>query len=342
MFHSLANITINVCLLFHCLCHTGTSLLLLLLLLFLSTYTHGMTVQLTACSYNMRGFNSTKIKYINDLLKMSTLVFLQELWLNDHQISELSNNFPGYNIHGVSAIDCSVLFKGQPKGGIAVIYPDSLGDKISFIQTNSNRLFSISLNLDQFLVYFFCVYMRWDCNEVNNLNEYESILNEISAVSITNNVEHLCLLGDMNTDFSRTQSWHTQALNRFIDHEDLYITLNHDVANVSYSYSNNYSQTFSILDHILLSKSLSNYIASYNSLCDDLENQSDHAPVVLSLNIYVELQMNAPVKHIPRKKWNTASHDQIDAYKSLLDDKLSAIDISNDCLNYENLLCTND
>ena len=32
--------------------------------------------------------------------------------------------------------------------------------------------------------------------------------------------------------------------------------------------------------------------------------------------------MNVPVKHIPRKKWNTASHDQIDAYKSLLDDKL--------------------
>ena len=47
--------------------------------------------------------------------------------------------------------------------------------------------------------------MPWDCNEVNNLNEYESILNEISAVCITNNVEHLCLLGDMNTDFSRTQ-----------------------------------------------------------------------------------------------------------------------------------------
>ena len=116
----------------------------------------------------------------------------------------------------------------------------------------------------------------------------------------------------------------------------MYITLNHDVANVSYSYSNNYSQTFSILDHILLSKSLTNYIASYNSSCDDLENQSDHAPVVLSLNIYSELHMNAP-----RKKWNTASHDQIDAYKSLLDDKLSAIDISNDCLNCDSLLCTN-
>ena len=59
---------------------------------------------------------------------MSTLVFLQELWLNDHQISELSNHFPGYNIHGVSAIDCSVLLKGRPKGGVANFYPDSLGD----------------------------------------------------------------------------------------------------------------------------------------------------------------------------------------------------------------------
>ena len=48
--------------------------------------------------------------------------------------------------------------------------------------------------------------MPWDCNEINNLNEFESILNEISALCITNNIEHLCLLGDMNTDFSRKQS----------------------------------------------------------------------------------------------------------------------------------------
>ena len=46
----------------------------------------------------------------------------------------------------------------------------------------------------------------WDCNEINTLNEFESILNEISALCITNNIEHLCLLGDMNTDFSPKQS----------------------------------------------------------------------------------------------------------------------------------------
>ena len=49
------------------------------------------------------------------------------------------------------------------------------------------------LKQDQFEIYLFCVYMPWDCNEINNLNEFESILNEISALCITNNVEHLCL-----------------------------------------------------------------------------------------------------------------------------------------------------
>ena len=44
--------------------------------------------------------------------------------------------------------------------------------------------------------------MSWDCNEINNCNKCQSILNEICALCITNNVQHMCMLGDMNTDFS--------------------------------------------------------------------------------------------------------------------------------------------
>ena len=85
-------------------------------------------VQLTLCTYNIRGFISTKVKYIKDLLKLCTIVVLQELWLNDHQISELSSHFHGYNVHGVSAIDSSVLLKGRPKGGVVFIDLDTLGE----------------------------------------------------------------------------------------------------------------------------------------------------------------------------------------------------------------------
>ena len=91
-------------------------------------------VQLTLCTYNIRGFNFTKVKYIKDLLKLCTIVVLQELWLNDHQISELSSRFQGYNAHGVSAIDSSILLKGRPKGGVAFIYHDILGE-VSLIKT---------------------------------------------------------------------------------------------------------------------------------------------------------------------------------------------------------------
>ena len=114
------------------------------------------------------------------------------------------------------------------------------------------------------------------------------------------------------------------------------------VTRMIYSYSNNFSQAFSILDHIFLSKSLSSYIESYYSLCDDVENQSDHAPVVLSLNINIDLHVCASISHISRKKWNNASLDQIDSYKSVLNDKLSVIDMPNDCLTCENVLCNNN
>ena len=110
-------------------------------------------VQLTLCTYNIRGFNFTKVKYIKDLLKLCTIVVLQELWLNDHQISELSSHFQGYNVHGVSAIDSSVLLKGRPKGGVAFIYPDTL-EEVSLIKTKSNRLCSISLKFDELLIFF--------------------------------------------------------------------------------------------------------------------------------------------------------------------------------------------
>ena len=198
MFHSLVNTH------YHCLFTISLSVaykysIVAIIVIVIITYWYGIMVKLSVCTYNIRGFNSTKVKYINDLLEISTFVFLQEVWLNDQQMSELSNYFPGYNVHGVSAIDSSVLLKGRPKGGVAVIYPDSLGDKVSFIKTKSNRLCSISLKQDQFDIDLFCVYMPWDCNEINNLNEFESILNEISALCITNNT------------FNGTKSFHKRV-----------------------------------------------------------------------------------------------------------------------------------
>ena len=91
-----------------------------------------------------------------------------------------------------------------------------------------------------------------------------------------------------------------------------------------------------------MSKSLSDYIVNYSSLRENVENQSDHAPVVLSLNIFIESHSYTPSNHIPRKNWNNANHNQIDTYKSVLDDNLSVIDIPYECLNCTNVLCSDN
>ena len=77
-------------------------------------YSTVMTHLLNVCCYNMRGFNSTKIPYVTDLLNRFPILFLIEHWLNNKQLSHLSANFRGYSISGVSAIPDGNLLRGRP------------------------------------------------------------------------------------------------------------------------------------------------------------------------------------------------------------------------------------
>ena len=86
-----------------------------------------------------------------------------------------------------------------------------------------------------------------------------------------------------------------------------------------------------------MSKSLSDYIVNYSSLRENVENQSDHAPVVLRLNIFIESHSYTPSNH-----WNNAIHNQIDTLESVLDDNLSVIDIPYKCLYCTNVLCNDN
>ena len=51
-------------------------------------------------------------------------------------------------------------------------------------------------------------------NETENLDEYD-ILTEISMICTQNNAEYIFIAGDMNTDLSRINSWHTSSLLQF-------------------------------------------------------------------------------------------------------------------------------
>ena len=80
------------------------------------------------------------------------------------------------------------------------------------------------------------IYAHIDNNKSDNLNKYENILTEISMICTQNNAEYICIAGDINTDLSRINSWHTSSLLQFIENEDLYIPLYRADSNVDSTY----------------------------------------------------------------------------------------------------------
>jgi hypothetical protein len=94
-------------------------------------------IPLTVISYNCRGFNTLKPSYIKMLPSKATLVFLQEHWLSEGQLSKLgdidtNNNFL-FTV--VSGFDNSEVLSGRPYGGC-----QSSGDRTCMLMWKSLRL----------------------------------------------------------------------------------------------------------------------------------------------------------------------------------------------------------
>ena len=148
--------------------------------------------KLSICTYNVRGYNSTKHSYIIELLSKCTILVIEEHWLNDQQLSNFGDLFPGYCVYGVTAMESSELLHGRPKGGVLVIYPDSFSRNTKVIQTHFERLCVLNLHINDMSLYLFCLYMPIDNNKTENLNEYDNILTEISMICTQNNAEYMC------------------------------------------------------------------------------------------------------------------------------------------------------
>ena len=57
--------------------------------------------------------------------------------------------------------------------------------------------------MTKFIIYILCVYIPCDINNDSNMDEYNSILPEISTLCMEHNEEHICIAGDMNTKLTR-------------------------------------------------------------------------------------------------------------------------------------------
>ena len=87
---------------------------------------------------------------------------------------------------------------------------------------------------------------------------------------------------------------------------------------------------------------MSGYIHKYYSICDEVDNQSDHVPIVMTFQLELEQSILTSNLHKVRTSWKKENSDHLRGYMSNLDDCLSRIILPYDCLHCTDVVCTSN
>ena len=205
--------------------------------------------RLSVCSYNCRGFNFVKREYINRLLVNCDILFMQEHWLSEAQLSELGHINNRFLCHAVCGFDNADVLSGRPYGGCAIFWRADSSARVDIVETGSTRICAVIVCTSEFKILFISVYMPYE-DSGERADDFSFQLSLIDY-TITQNLDCHVVLGDFNVDFSRSRL-HTGLLNDFYENADLEPTIRHNCCNIDYSYNFNMDR-FSVLDHFVLS-----------------------------------------------------------------------------------------
>ena len=293
---------------------------------------------LSIVSYNCRGFNSVKSGFLNSLLLRCDILFIQEHWLSDKQLSDLNQINTQFLCHAVCGFDNSDILSGRPYGGCAILWRSDLRARIEPVNTGSRRVCAICMRTDSWSVLFINVYMPYEDGEKRS-DDFCSQLTTIEYLIHQHPDCHIVLGGDFNVDFSR--NWfHTELLTDFCDNLSLEPVYQHNKYCIDYSYNFNMSR-FNVLDHFILSGILfENAIMSVDAIhCGD--NLSDHEPIVMNLRLDNKLVCLSEKIYCDKIAWYKAEDCHITEYQSTLRDMLHSVKIPVEAIACDYPLCKN-
>jgi len=295
-------------------------------------------VSLTISSFNCRGYNAVKRNYISRLSKESDFVFLQEHWLANSQLDVLASIDDKFSHFGISGFDSSAILSGRPFGGCAILWRSSILANIVPVAVDSKRICAVHVCSANWKLLLVNVYMpHEDGDDSTRTDEFVQLLSLIEDLVDSHADSHIVIGGDFNVDFNR--NWiHTELLNSFCDNVCLSPIVRHVKCNIDYSYQ--FSMTrFNILDHFLLSGTLFNTCVDSASVIHDIDNTSDHDPILLRLRLDVKYIGLAKRVFTPRASWAKAANTHLINYRASLSSCLSGISIPSDAIVCSNPKC---
>ena len=295
------------------------------------------------CTYNCRGYNDSKKSYMISLLSRCDFLFLQEHWLSEAQIACLNSVSSDHLATGISGFGNYDVLAGRPYGGCAIFWRKHIDAGITVVDTGSRRMHALRVSNSSNNVNFLLinVYMPYEIAGMNSTRteEFIALLSSIEYL-ISQNQDCIAIVGgDFNVELCRN-SCHCTLLNNFCMDNDLYPVIRHAASQVDYTYQFNMSR-FSVLDHFIIPASLFDNAVHSLLVEHDVDNRSDHEPLILVLHIPVHYTCRNNRVFTTKIAWHKASLEHLTNYRCLLQANLRSVVLPVDTLVCQDVMCCN-
>ena len=210
--------------------------------------------KLSLVSFNCKGFNNG-LSFLPVLLDSFDVVLLQEHWLSDSELC-----FDGFICSAISGFDNSVLLRGCPYGGCAILYRQNLVSSFKQVTTSSRRFCAVKIMFQNCCCN---VYLPADYHSsaaTDQLND--TFYGFISTVLH----DFLIVAGDWNTDLHRSCSFTDIVLSFVYDLNLSLVDLNF-FDDVRFTYMSHDGSRF-WLDHVAVSTPFCSLVGSACSILD--------------------------------------------------------------------------
>ena len=117
-------------------------------------------------SFNCRGYNESKRAYILYLLTMCDILFIQEHWLSDSQLSIFNSINSDFASCGVSGFGNDDVLRGRPFGGCAILWRKDINAIFSVLNTDSRRVCSVVFDNHGHKLLCINVYLPYEDDDV--------------------------------------------------------------------------------------------------------------------------------------------------------------------------------
>jgi len=299
-------------------------------------------------SHNTTGWGKHKSEFIltlGELLK-AKVIGIQEHMLLKPNLYKLTGVFKEYEAFPIEAVKSTEnLNQGRPSGGIALLWRKELNKYVTPLTSlKSSRVQGILLSINNTKLLIINSYFPTD-PRVDIFDEWElqSALQDIRFLRENTPHNHCVLMGDINTDFTRTTRF-VDIIKQFTEEQSMLPVWN--THPIDYTYmctqerNGRLQSYFSTIDHFLTDPLLIPACkgADVIHLGDNLSN---HQPVYINLSIKdlpePTTQNNRP--NDPRPMWHRAEDHHLHKYVSELCNNLNTITIDDEILNCQDVHC---